>query len=167
MINILFVCMGNICRSPTAQGVVSKLVADNCLRDTVRVESAGTHANFLGEPPDSRAQQAARNRGIDLSGLRARRVAAEDFKAFDLILAMDRENLDFLLGACPPQYHSKIHLFLSYANDCDMDEIPDPYYGGSMGFDRALDLVENAAQGLIDSLRRAEVSYLHRDRCPA
>lgn len=167
MISILFVCMGNICRSPMAQGVVSKLVLDNSLRDAIRVESAGTHANFVGEPPDSRAQQAARNRGIDLSGLRARRVSAKDFEAFDLILAMDRENLDYLFGVCPPQYHSKIHLYLSYARDCDLDEVPDPYYGGSMGFDRVLDLVEKAAQGLIDSLRRGEISGSLRNGQPA
>jgi protein-tyrosine phosphatase len=121
----------------------------------------------LGEPPDFRAQRAARNRGIDLSGIRARRVAAEDFEAFDLILAMDSENLDYLFGVCPPRYHSKIRLFLSYAKDCGVDEVPDPYYGGTMGFERVLDLVENAAQGLIDSLRRVEISDSRRDRLPA
>lgn len=163
MIKILFVCMGNICRSPTAEGVVSKLIADGQLRDSIRVDSAGTHAYHVGEPPDSRAQRAARNRGIDLSGLRARRVVLEDFEAFDLILAMDRENLEYLFGVCPPRLHNKVRLFLSYARKCDLDEVPDPYYGGSTGFDRVLDLVENAAQGLIDSLRRVEISGSRTD----
>jgi protein-tyrosine phosphatase len=158
MINILFVCMGNICRSPTAEGVVSKLLADNRLRGSISVDSAGTHAYHVGEPPDPRAQRAARSRGVDLSGLRARRVVAEDFESFDLILAMDRENLEYLFGVCPPQHQDKVRLFLSYARNCDLEEVPDPYYGGNTGFDRVLDLVEYGAQGLIDSLRRIEIS---------
>lgn len=167
MINILFVCMGNICRSPTAEGVVSKLIADGRMRDSVSVDSAGTHAYHVGEAPDPRAQRAARNRGVELRGLRARRVVAEDFEAFDLILAMDRENLEYLFDVCPPRHRNKVRLFLSYARNCDLDEVPDPYYGGSMGFDRVLDLVENAAQGLIDSLRRVEISGFRRDGRPA
>jgi protein-tyrosine phosphatase len=122
--------------------------------DVVKVDSAGTHGYHVGEPPDSRAQQAAQRRGIDLSGLRARRVAPDDFVSFDLILAMDRENLRYLVDLCPPEHLHKLRLFLDYSSNSESDEVPDPYYGGANGFDRVLDLVEGAAQGLIDSLRR-------------
>lgn len=151
---ILFVCMGNICRSPTAEGVARYLSENNKLDFIVQVDSAGTHAYHIGEPPDPRAQRAALRRGIDLSGLRARRVAADDFEEFDLILAMDRDNLEALHRACPEHHRSKLELLMSYSRHFDTDEVPDPYYGGEQGFDLVLDMVQDAAQGLFETLRR-------------
>jgi protein-tyrosine phosphatase len=153
MTRVLFVCMGNICRSPTAEGVFRHLIKNNKLDNDIKVDSAGTHGYHVGEPPDPRTQAAAHRRGFDLSRLRARRVQTGDFDVFDLILAMDRSNLHFLTEMCPPEHHRKLGLFLSYARNSPCDEVPDPYYGGRDGFDRVLDLVENAAQGLLDALR--------------
>lgn len=150
---ILMICMGNICRSPTAEGVLRHLVEQHGLSSLIEVESAGTHGYHVGESPDRRAQQAALKRGYDLSALRARKVTREDFEKFDLVLAMDRENLANLLEICPPSERLKVRLFLSYAEDADVDEVPDPYYGGPAGFERVLDLVERAAQGVIKVVR--------------
>lgn len=150
---ILMICMGNICRSPTAEGVLRRLIEQNGLSSLIEVESAGTHGYHVGECPDRRAQQAALKRGYDLSALRARKVTREDFEKFDLVLAMDRENLANLLEICPPSERLKVRLFLSYAEEVDVDEVPDPYYGGPAGFERVLDLVERAALGVIKALR--------------
>jgi protein-tyrosine phosphatase len=122
------------------------------LAGQVEVDSAGTHAYHVGEPPDLRAQKAAQGRGYDLSGLRARKVSAADFIRFDYILAMDRDNLALLREACPPEHRHKLKLFLEYAANFDEDEVPDPYYGGAAGFEHVLDLIEDAARGLVGSL---------------
>jgi protein-tyrosine phosphatase len=151
---ILFVCMGNICRSPTAEGVARHVIKNNEMESIFEVDSAGTHAYHLGEAPDPRAQRAAQRRGVDLSRLRARRVDPEDFETFDLILAMDLDNLANLRSLCPPHHHGKLDLFMRYARRFDAEEVPDPYYGGDKGFDLVLDMVEDAAEGLFEALRR-------------
>ena len=149
---VLFICTGNICRSPTADGVMRRLVSDAGLADTVRVDSAGTHDYHVDEAPDARAQAHARRRGYDLSGLRARQVAMEDFDSFDLILAMDRGHLEILWRIAPLQHRRKPRLFMEFADDRQTEEVPDPYYGGSAGFERVLDMVEAAARGLLAKL---------------
>ncbi|MDP2752559.1 MAG: low molecular weight protein-tyrosine-phosphatase [Rhodocyclaceae bacterium] len=155
-VRILFVCMGNICRSPTAEGMMRALVEQQNMTERIEVDSAGTHGYHVGNPPDMRAQKAAALRGVDLSGLRARRVAEEDFAAFDLILAMDRDNLNLLQQSCPKEHLGKLGLFLDYAADHKGQEVPDPYYGGGDGFDLVLDLVEQAASGLIATIQLGE-----------
>lgn len=152
-IKVLFVCMGNICRSPTAEGVFTSLVFNSNLAERIEVDSAGTHAYHIGDAPDLRAQKAARERGIELGHLRARKVSAGDFEAFDHILAMDEENLAILSELCPAEHQHKIRLFLEYAPDLPQREVPDPYYGGAYGFERVLDMVEAAAEGFIQSLQ--------------
>ena len=142
---ILFVCTGNICRSPTAEGVFREMARRQGLR--VHVESAGTHDYHVGEPPDERAQHHAKRRGYDLSEQRARHVSTGDFEAFDLIVAMDRGHLRLLQRACPPQHREKLRLFLA-----DRD-VPDPYYGGPGGFEQVLDLVEVACRDLLAEIR--------------
>ncbi len=149
-IGVLFVCMGNICRSPTAAGVFSKLVADAGLTDVVEIDSAGTHAYHAGEPPDPRAAAAAARRGFDLAGHKARRVTPQDFDRYDYVLAMDRDNQELLLAvASTDRHHERIRLFLEFGSDPTQREVPDPYYGGAVGFERVLDLVEDAAAGLL------------------
>ncbi|MGB5177866.1 MAG: low molecular weight protein-tyrosine-phosphatase [Gammaproteobacteria bacterium] len=154
MVNVLFVCMGNICRSPTAQGVFERLVADNELATVIRIDSAGTHAYHIGEQPDERASAAALKRGVDLSTQKARRVSPEDFQLFDYVIAMDSSNFDDLTASCPPGHESKLRLFMEYAPDIEVNEVPDPYYGGATGFERVLDLIEVAAAGLLEDIRR-------------
>ena len=151
---ILIVCMGNICRSPTAEGVFREYVRRHSPELDVEIDSAGTHDYHVGEAPDPRAIKAAARRGLDLSGLRARQVEDEDFERFDLILAMDRLNHLTLLERSPPEFRERIRLFLEAAGDPDVLDVPDPYYGGAKGFDEVLDLVEAAAAGLLDELRR-------------
>ena len=150
---VLMVCMGNICRSPTAEGVFRRMLVNNRLGDRVEVDSAGTHGYHVGEAPDTRTQRAAALRGYNLSQLRARKVARQDLDYFDLILAMDKSNLDNLRRMAMPEQQEKIHLFMSYAKNFDDDEVPDPYYGLGHGFDLVLDMVEDASQGLIDELK--------------
>jgi len=150
---ILLVCMGNICRSPTAEGVLRAQLAKAGLADSVEVDSAGTLGYHAGEPPDQRAQKAAAGRGYDIRKLRARRVKESDFLHFDMILAMDRDNLAELRRACPPDQHSRLGLFLEYARNFAAEEVPDPYYGGPQGFEYVLDLAEDAAAGLVEFLR--------------
>jgi protein-tyrosine phosphatase len=152
IMKVLFVCMGNICRSPTAHGVFEALVAQRNLAHRISVDSAGTHGYHTNQPPDPRTQQAARGRGYDLSGLRARQVVEADFLAFDLIAAMDRHNLDWLTKRCPPAHQHKLRLFLEFASGVAEREVPDPYYGGPQGFLHVLDLVEHASRGLIDEI---------------
>ena len=151
--SILFVCMGNICRSPTAEGVFRKFVEDAELTDEIRVESAGTHAYHTGEPPDKRAQAAAKRRGYSLEGIRARRVAETDFAEFEHILAMDEHNLSVLRDLQPRESISSVTLFLDFSTD-RKTEVPDPYYGGSAGFERVLDLVEDASRGLLQHIEK-------------
>ena len=153
-VKILFVCMGNICRSPTAQGVFEKLVGAHQLTDRIVIDSAGTHAYHIGKPPDARAAEAARRRGIDLSTQRARRVNAEDFEQFDYVLAMDSSNYADLAEICLPEQAGKLRLFLEMASVAGVTDVPDPYYGGTTGFERVLDLIEEASAGLLAELRR-------------
>jgi len=146
------VCMGNICRSPTAEGVLRRLAREAAVHDTLVIDSAGTHDYHVGAAPDNRAQEAAKQRGYDLSKLRARQVSARDFQEFDYILAMDKDNLAILRRQCPPEHQHKVRLFLSFSERFRDHEVPDPYYGGRQGFDRVLDMVEDAARGLLDKL---------------
>jgi protein-tyrosine phosphatase len=152
-VKILFVCMGNICRSPTAEGVFRDKVEKAGLDNHIAIDSAGTHAYHVGEPPDGRAQKAASNRGVDLSKQRARRVNSDDFEEFDYVIAMDTSNEDDLQSICEPELSDKIHLFLKFASSANTTEVPDPYYGGGNGFEIVLDLVEDAADGLIAHLQ--------------
>jgi len=145
--------MGNICRSPSAEGVFNKLIGDKKIRDKFSIDSAGTHAYHIAEAPDLRAQKAAKDRGIDLSQLRARQVILGDFDDFDYLLAMDRDNYTIMMDACPPEYQHKIKLFLDYAPNTKTNEVPDPYYGGTYGFEHVLDLVEEASIGFIKELQ--------------
>jgi protein-tyrosine phosphatase len=154
---ILFVCMGNICRSPSAEGVFRSLVAARAPQLSVELDSAGTHDYHVGEPPDERAIAAARRRGIDLSTLRARTVHAGDFDYYDLILAMDEQNLRELRRRAPVQRHDRIRLIMEFVPAATTRAVPDPYYGGPQGFEQVLDLLEEAAEGLLgDLLSRAE-----------
>jgi len=153
MISVLFVCMGNICRSPTAEGFFRKVVEDAGLANRIRIESAGTHAYHSGAAPDRRAQAAAERRGVTLSHIRARRVSDEDFASFDYIFAMDKDNLDELLMRAPLEYRDKIKLFLDFAGTARAAEVPDPYYGGASGFELVLDLVEQASTRLLQRLQ--------------
>lgn len=145
--------MGNICRSPTAEGVFRKHAQDAGLLESLILDSAGTHAYHVNEPPDRRSQQAALRRGISLENIRARRIEADDYARFDLILAMDEDNHRILLEQAEPQYHSKIRLFLEYGSGDDR-EVPDPYYGGASGFERVLDMIEDASIGLLKKIPR-------------
>jgi len=151
---VLLVCMGNICRSPTAEGVLRKYIKNSGLGDKVEVDSAGTHGYHVGEAPDSRTQRAASARGYNLTQLRARKVARQDLDYFDLILAMDKSNLDNLWRMATPEQKERIKLFMDYAKNFDDDEVPDPYYGLGHGFDLVLDMVEDAAQGLIEEIKQ-------------
>lgn len=148
---VLFVCLGNICRSPTAEAVFRNMAAEAGLE--VLVDGAGTSGWHIGSPPDGRAQTAAGKRGYDLSGLRGRQIAPEDFNRFDLILAMDNSNLAKLQAACPADADAEIRLFLDYAAHLPEREVPDPYYND--GFDRVLDLLEEASAGLVRVLKSA------------
>lgn len=144
--------MGNICRSPTAEGVFRHVLTEAGLDDRVRVDSAGTHAYHVGEPPDRRSQAAAERRGIKLADIRARRVDASDFSVFDYVVAMDRLNLHTLAEIAADEHRSRLSLFLDYGSGSEQ-EVPDPYYGGASGFERVLDLIEEASRGLLETLR--------------
>lgn len=157
-VKVLFVCMGNICRSPTAQGVFENLVVSQGLAERILIDSAGTHAYHVGNPPDRRSQEAAKDRGVDLSGQRARKVELLDFERFDYILAMDRTNLQDLQALLGVPQHERLHLFMTFADRWNVDEVPDPYYGGTSGFERVLDMVEDAAAGLLEHIRRTHLS---------
>ncbi len=150
---VLMVCLGNICRSPTAHGVFAERVRAAGLEAAIRVDSCGTGAWHVGEPPDARATAAARRRGYDLSPLRARQFEAGDFQQFDYLLAMDRSNLSHLEALRPGGFDGHLGLFLDFHPDPPFSEVPDPYYGGDRGFDEVLDLVEAASGGLLEALR--------------
>lgn len=151
MVKVLFVCMGNICRSPTAEGVFRHQVSQSDLDDQFLIDSAGTHAYHIGSPPDQRSQTAALKRDIDLSGQRARRVNADDFTEFDYIIAMDKSNKNDLLSICPAGFKNRIHLFLDFATSSE-NEVPDPYYGQGRGFEIVLNLIEDASRGLLNKI---------------
>ncbi len=150
---VLFVCMGNICSSPNAEGVFRQHVESKGLSDTIEIDSAGTHAYHVGEPPDRRARAAAERRGMSLEGIRARRVSAKDFERFDYIIAMDEDNPYRLRQEAPDEHKAELRLFLEFSAGAET-EVPDPYYGGTAGFERVLDLVDDASRGLLESLKR-------------
>ncbi len=155
-ISVLFVCMGNICRSPTSEGVFRHFVQEAGLVDRIRIDSAGTHAYHTNEPADRRASAAAERRGYSLANMRARRVSEEDFEQFDFIIAMDQLNHVTLVDQADAEHHDKIHLFLEFASGPE-DDVPDPYYGGAKGFERVLDLVEEASRGLLETLKESKL----------
>lgn len=152
-VSVLFICMGNICRSPTAEAVFRKLVLDAGLEDAIEVDSAGTHAYHQGSRPDRRATEAAARRGFLLDDIRSRPLNEEDFERHDHILAMDRDNLEILLQHAADDQRPKIRLFLDFSANNAGQEVPDPYYGGALGFEKVLDLVEEASRGLLETLR--------------
>ena len=148
-IKVLFVCLGNICRSPTAEGVFTKLVQDKGYHNQISIDSAGTHAYHVGSKPDPRARDAANRRGVKLDHLRARKVEPEDLDEFDYVIAMDHENYHNLVSMSTSDNQKKIQMFLHFAKNANLEEVPDPYYGGEKGFERVLDLVEDASEGLL------------------
>jgi protein-tyrosine phosphatase len=152
VISVLFVCMGNICRSPTAEGVFRKMVADSPLAGKVDVDSAGTHGYHIGSPPDPRAIEHAARRDYDISGLRGRQVNASDFERFDYILAADHMNVRQLRAMCPTRLVHKIEYLLDYGGEEDEFEVPDPYQGEAKDFELALDLIEDGCRGLLEYL---------------
>lgn len=153
-VKVLFVCMGNICRSPTAEAVFKHYVEKAQLSQRVLSDSAGTHDYHIGDPPDKRAREAAQRRGYDMSLLRARQVSDRDFSEFDYVLAMDEHNYHLLKTGCPPQYEHKLLLFMNFSESCGRRNVPDPYYGGPQGFEQVLDMVEDAAQGLLRHIQK-------------
>lgn len=146
--SVLFICMGNICRSPSAEGVFRHLVEKAGLQERIQIDSAGTHDYHVGEPPDERAQHHARRRGYDLSAQRARQLRKRDFEEFDVIVAMDRGHLEILEAHCPPQHQPKLRMLVRG------HDVPDPYYGGPEGFEQVLDMVEAACLGLLHEITR-------------
>ena len=150
---VLFVCLGNICRSPTAEGVLRHLAAKEAPQLSLEIDSAGTADYHIGAPPDPRSQRAARKRGIDISGLKARQVAVDDFARFDLILAMDAENLRELRAMQPRNSRAALKLFLEYAPDLKLRDVPDPYYRDAAAFEEVLDLTTAASRGLLAALQ--------------
>ena len=157
-VSVVFVCMGNICRSPTAEAVFRHYVESAGMSGEISIDSAGTHDYHVGDKPDARAQRAAQQRGYDMSTLRGRQVGEEDFRRFDYVLAMDMANLAILHGLTPLGSGTQPQLFLDYARHHSEREVPDPYYGGADGFERVLDMVEDAAQGLLEEIRRRHLA---------
>jgi protein-tyrosine phosphatase len=152
-IAVCFVCLGNICRSPSAEAVMRDLVERAKLADRIVIDSAGTGDWHIGEPPDERAQKAAKKRGFDLSNLRGRQVAAADFARFDLFIVMDDANAAALTEVCPPEHRDKIRLLMEFAARDDSRVVVDPYFGGEEGFEKVLDQCEDACEGLLKALR--------------
>lgn len=157
MIRVLFVCTGNICRSPTAEGVFRAMVEAEGLGGRIATDSAGTHSYHVGEPPDQRSMAAARCRGIEMSDLRARKVQAQDFRDFDLILAMDRGHYKSLSQSCPQDVKDRVRLFLDFAPELGIKDVPDPYYGVGDGFERVLDMIEAGSTGLLAHIRQTRL----------
>ena len=159
-VRVLFVCMGNICRSPTAHGVFRSLVDAEGLNHRIEVDSAGTHAYHRGEPPDERAQETAQRRDVDLSDLRARRAKPVDFETFDYVLAMDQDNYHSLSSICPEGrgLERRLMLLMDFAPEMRTREVPDPYYGGAGGFETVFDMVEAASKGLLEYIRRKHLT---------
>ena len=153
MVKVLFVCMGNICRSPTAEGVFRQAVMNANLADKISTDSAGTHAYHIGSEPDHRAQQASRSRGIDLSDLRGRQVTHDDFNKFDYVIAMDNSNYSDLVQVAGKDADN-LSMFLEFADNFSESEVPDPYYGGTQGFEHVLNMVEDASKGLLSHIRK-------------
>ena len=147
--HLLFICMGNICRSPTAEGVFRQLAQESGLAQHLIIDSAGTHNYHPGSPPDQRSQQHAARRGYDLSTLRARQINEQDFEKFDLLLVMDWDNLALTEQLCPPEHANKLRRMTEFCIQHDAAVVPDPYYGGAAGFDHVLDLIEDASRGLL------------------
>lgn len=156
---ILFVCLGNICRSPTAEAVFRTIASRELPDREWVVDSAGTAGYHIGDPPDRRTREAAARRGYDLSDLRARVIEPGDFERFDLILAMDRQNLRTLEHRAPAHARERVRLFLDYAPQAGVAEVPDPYYGGENGFEQVLDLIEAASRGLCQALRARRTEF--------
>lgn len=158
MFRVLFVCTGNICRSPTAEGVFRTLVEGRGLGARIETDSAGIGTWHVGEPPDPRAQETALRRGVDIGGQRARTVRPRDFEHFDLIVAMDRGHYRNLAGACPPEQTDRVRLFMDYAAEFGIEDVPDPYYGGADGFERVFDMIESGAAGLLADIEAHHLS---------
>ncbi len=158
-VNVLFVCLGNICRSPTSEGVFRSLVESRALDFEIQVDSAGTAGYHIGQAPDSRAIDAAAKRGVSISHLRARRLNRLDYEKFDYIIGMDLFNYQDLVSMAPLDYKGQVCLFMDFASDWDTREIPDPYYGGYDGFERVLDMIEAASLGLIEDIRKRISSH--------
>lgn len=155
MVNVLFVCLGNICRSPSAEGVFRSLVRGRGLEQLIGIDSAGTHGYHIGKAPDPRAVAAARRRGVDLSDLRVRQAVPDDFRRFDYVIAMDRSNLDDLAAICPAGATSHLHLLLEFAPETGRRDVPDPYYDGHAAFEAMFDLIEAGAAGLLAHIERS------------
>lgn len=151
-VKVLFVCMGNICRSPTAHGIFQQLVDEQGLGDSIQVDSAGTHSYHIGNPPDSRSQATARERGVDLSGLRARRFVSDDFQEFDYVIGMDQDNVAYMQSKRPDDAGSEAQLMLRYSNQYTRPDVPDPYFGND-GFDLVFDMIDDASRGLLRHIR--------------
>ena len=156
-VSVVFVCMGNICRSPTAEGVFRHVVHVNNLQDVIKIDSAGTHAYHIGESPDSRSQATAKSRGVDLSAQRARKVESNDFDRFDYVIAMDRSNYENLKVLATTEQQKRLHLFMSFTQDWDDDEVPDPYYGAGDGFTTVFDMVQSASEGLLEAIIKKDL----------
>lgn len=157
-VNVVFICMGNICRSPTAEAVFRHYVEKAGLEDRILIDSAGTHDYHIGAPPDARTQRVAKQRGYDMSALRGRQVEAHDFQRFDYVLAMDEANLSILQRLRPREAPAHLGLFLEFAQRHTEREVPDPYYGGADGFEKVLDLVEDAAHGLLAHIKEQHLT---------
>lgn len=153
MIKVLFVCMGNICRSPTAEAIFNKMLKDNNLEEHFLVDSAGTHGYHVGHNPDKRSQACALNRGIDMAHLVSRQVELTDFHEFDYIIAMDQANYDNLVSLSPEQKKHKVSRLLAYHRQSDLTCVPDPYYGAKGGFDEVFDLIETSLEGFLQHLK--------------
>ena len=153
-VSVLFVCLGNICRSPTAHAVFRKLVEEHNLHEHIEIDSAGTAAFHVGKHPDTRSMEVARNRGIEMLDLRARQVDFGDFYQFDYILAMDEQNYHNLLDMALPEHHDKVSMFLDFAENYKEREVPDPYYGGPQGFEYVFDMVDAASLGLLEHIKK-------------
>ena len=156
MVSVLFVCLGNICRSPTAEGVFRRVCQEQSVADQIRIDSAGTANWHAGKPPDARAVMAAKARGVDISGLRARQATAADFYDFDFVIAMDDSNVEDLEILRPADASAELHRFLAFAGSDALRDVPDPYYGGDEAFEQVLDLITEASRGLLNHLRTAD-----------